>query len=255
MDLANEGTSRSANGFCPGSQGLGGNAADEMIGRAEAYRTLGRLFFQPLSDDELAAMDADRFRLLSEGACCELAAEGYNDMYRFLRRRNTATCQDLRADFTQVFCGVREYKGVSAVPYESIYLHPEGELMGPARLEVFRTYKRHCVKLSAGVDIPEDHIAFELEFMAVLSERCAEALRSGDVQRAFEQIDAQVSFLDQHVLRWFDRFFNLANKLVETRFYRGVLKVTKGFLEDDRAALARWRLSGSVDAPTASSCA
>lgn len=242
--MANEGLVRS------GGNAFGLKLADEMLERAATYRTLGRLFYRPLSEKDLEGMGTETFRHLSEESANTLVAEGYNDIYRYLRRRNTATCQDLGADFTQTFCGIREYRGVSAVPYESLYLSPEGELMGHARLEVFRIYKSHRIKLNEGVDIPEDHLSFEFEFMAVLSERCAQAVARGDMEDALRQAADQEDFLVQHILKWFGRFFNLSNKIVQTRFYQGVLKVAKGFLSEDAVALKGWlQRAGETAAP------
>lgn len=213
-------------------------SAQDMRERALVYRTLGRFYLDALSQDELDEMDEQAFRELSEGSATELAREGYDDMFRFLRRRNTATCQDLRADFTQTFLGVREYEGVSAVPHESNYLAIDGEGLAAVRLAVLRTYKAQRIVLDPEIDLPEDHLAFEMEFMAVLSERCAEALEAGDAQEAARQLGEQARFLEEHIMQWFGRFYNLAGKVAETRFYHGVLKVTKAFLEEDRALLA-----------------
>gem|GEM_PF-5051037 len=48
---------------------------------------------------------------------------------------------------------------------------------------------------------------------------------------------ARCAFLADHILSWFDTFQDLALLLLETRFYRGVLKISKGFFLEDAELL------------------
>lgn len=38
------------------------------------------------------------------------------------------------------------------------------------------------------------------------------------------------AFAREHILKWIDKLYVAADKLLELGFYRGVLKATKGFL-------------------------
>lgn len=204
--------------------------ASEIEEHSGFYRMLSKLFYWPYSQEELDAIDADDFRALSESAPDALMAQGYNDMYRSLRRRTTGTREILNSDFTRCFMGTTTFRGIACVPYASIFLNPGGELMGKARNEIRRVYRANRVELEEGVDLPEDHLSFELEFMAILGDRCAQALREGSFAEAQEALDTQAQFLERYILSWTDRLFDLSVELVRTRFYRGVIKVAKGFL-------------------------
>jgi TorA maturation chaperone TorD len=103
--------------------------------------------------------------------------------------------------------------------------------MGKPRGEVYHTFKQARVRLKEGVDLPDDHLSFELEFLSILCDRAIAALEDGDFGLALETVRLQREFLDMHILSWFDRFFNLSNRILKTRFYKGVLKVTKGLFE------------------------
>lgn len=208
-----------------------------MEGRTEFYKMLHKLYRWALTQEELDELSADDMRELSEQLDEGLMQCGFNDMYRFLRRRNTGTRQVLATDFTRVFMGMSTYEGFSAQPYASLFVGGAHQLMGAERMAVNRVYRECAVKLDEGIDLPEDHLAFECDFLAIINQRAICALRERDVERAVELLELQERFVREHVLNWLPRFYALSRKLVETRFYRGVLRVTKGFFEDEVRAI------------------
>ena len=212
---------------------------EEFTDRARFYRMLSRFYYGPLNQEEVDGLDADSLKDLSGQMENPLMVQGFNDMYRYLRRKNTGTRQELNNDYTGCFGGTRTYEFLYAVPYGSVFLSPEGELMGPERGEVFRIYKAHRIKVKEGYDIPEDHLAFELEYLAILNDRAAQDLSTGDLSSAVRNIADQRIFLEEHVNTWFDRLFNLSFRLIRTRFYQGVLRVTKGFFREESETLPR----------------
>lgn len=208
------------------------SAIAQLESRADMYRALGNLYLNTLSEqqiEELALTDYDTLRADPD----KRIASGFNDIYRALRRRNTGTRQLLAMDFTSCFLGTKTYKGLTGAPYESLYRDSSGTLMGPIRTQVFNAYKREHIALQPDLDLPEDHLSFEMEFLAVLCDRCAKAVEAGDRDEALRVLGVQKAFLEEHVLAWFPRFHNLTTKLLETRFYRGVLNVSRGFLESE----------------------
>jgi TorA maturation chaperone TorD len=210
--------------------------AEVLRDRSAFYRTLGSLYYQPLSQEQIDALaESD---LLSFAGGDSSLVSGFDDMRRYLRKRNTGTRQDLAVDFTSAFVGAQQYEGRCAVPYESVFRSESGLLMQEPRNEVYRTYKRAAVRLKEGIDLPEDHLAFEFEFLAIMSERTGEALGDGDAGKAVELLTEQRRFIEDHILSWFDDLTELALKILATRFYRGVLKVTKGYLTVDLEVIA-----------------
>ena len=209
-----------------------------MESRTEFYRMLAKLYRWSLTEEDYEALDAETFKALSQEDCGELMASGFNDMYRFLRRRNTGTRQTLAVDYTKVFLGTATYEGLSAQPFASLFTGAGGQLMGAERNAVNAIYRKHCVKLSEGIDLPEDHLAFELEFLSIINERAGAAMESGDLDGAIALLATEKSFVEEHLLNWFGRFFNLANKMLDTRFYKGVLKITKAYLADEPDTIA-----------------
>ena len=209
--------------------------AAALEARAAFYETLASLYFMPLKQedvDRMAAADFSAYADLNEDF-----ADGLNDITRYLRKRNTGTRDELAVDFTGAFAGVKVYEGKTAVPYKSVFTNSDGLLYQEGYRDVFQAFKAECVKKREGLDWPDDHISFMCEFMALLSRRTARALAAGDAAEALRELQVSRAFLDDNILSWFDRFGERALLLLKTRFYKGVLKVSKGFFALDRETI------------------
>lgn len=210
----------------------------EMLdARAQFYRMLSSLYFKAIDQDELDAMAAQDFTELRQGKDESIMAQGYDDIFRYLRKRNSGSRQELACDFTSAFLGTKSVRGRQAMPYESLFRDQSGLLMQGPRNEVYQTFKAASVELKDGLDIPEDHLSFEFEFMALLCDRASAALKAGDERTCIANLKTQRKFLELHIASWFDDLYDLAVDVVETRFYRGVLKITKGFLAEEPDAI------------------
>lgn len=104
-------------------------------------------------------------------------------------------------------------------------------------LEVRTCYERFGLELENRDSEPDDHIGLEMEFMAHLCERCVQGLQSGDKGMVEEALLAQSRFLDEHMLVWVPEFCNKVACAAETGFYRGMARLTEGFLDWDRSLL------------------
>ena len=218
----------------------------DLLGeRAGTYRLLARLFFKPLTQEEIDGLAGSEFaqtgpysRAVEDEACT--ADDGRNDIARYLRRRNTGTREELACDFTGAFYGVTTVEGRSAMPYESLFrCGEEGALlMGVPRGEMYREFKANRVRVPEGVDIPEDHLSFMFDYLALLCDRTAECARRGDLAGAQALLGKQETFLRDHVESWYPQFRELAERVVQTRFYRGCLKLVSAFLESEPAEIA-----------------
>lgn len=209
---------------------------DEIIGMLEerggTYRLLARLFFKPLTQEEIDALVVSGFAEAA-WAGTDACDEGCNDIARYLRRRNTGTREELACDFTSAFYGTITVKGRTAMPYESLFRFGGTQLMGVPQGEVYREFKANRVRVPAGLDVPEDHLSFMFDYLALLCDRAIECVRCGDTSGAMEVLDKQRSFLTEHVTSWYADFQALASAIVQTRFYRGVLKLTGAFIDEE----------------------
>ncbi|NLG09980.1 MAG: molecular chaperone TorD family protein [Coriobacteriaceae bacterium] len=202
--------------------------------RAMNYRMFSRLFLRPLTDqdiEDIVAMDLASKAEDLEGT--GLLAEGFNDMGRGLNRRNTGTRQQLATDYTMCFDGITTINEKVAVPYASVFLSEEALLYREPRQKVYHLFRAEGIELKQGVNLPEDHLSFELEFLAILSDRAAKALEEGNKENLDRDLELSRTFIHEHILNWYDLFSERAAQMLNTRFYRGLLKATKGYLELD----------------------
>ena len=210
-------------------------AADETIdmlqGHAAFLDLMARVLYAPLSQEDIDGLR--KAGLDGEGEPANEAerelAEGLRIMAKGLAASGDLRL-DLNVDYTGAFYGVSQYEGKFAAPYESVFRDGKGELYGESRQEVFKQMKADALKLRDGINLPEDHISFELQYMAILERRAAEALATGDSAAAAKLMGKAATFACEHPLAWIDDLYALADKLLELGFYRGVLKATKGFV-------------------------
>lgn len=205
---------------------------EALEGRASFYDLLAALYFKPLSEeqiDAIALLDMSTYADVND-----VFADGLNDIARTLAKRTTATRQELAVDFTGAFAGTSTWEGKCAVPYESVFTSEDGLMFQDSYHKVYRLFRTHRVERASGYDFPDDHLSFMCEFLSILSTRAADALRTGKRGEALANVELSQAFLQEHILTWFDDFEELALRLLSTRFYRGVLKVSKGFFQFDR---------------------
>lgn len=207
--------------------------------RATFYEMLAGLYFSPLTQDQIDAMAAADFSAFA--AIDGTFAAGFDDMARYLRKRTSGTRQELAVDFTSAFAGTAAFEGKTAVPYKSVFTSEEGLLYQEGYREVFAAFKQEAIRRRDGLDWPDDHLSFMFQFMAILSRRGAHALECDDIPAADHALESSRDFLEAHIASWFGDFAQRANLLLKTRFYRGVLKVTQGFVALDREVIADLR--------------
>ena len=198
-----------------------------LKGRQEFYLALAGFYYKPLTQEQIDKMVQTDYSGFGLGE--PLLEEGFNDITRILRKHNTGTRQMLAIDYTSSFGGTATYLGNTAVPYASVYLSKQGLMNQQPRADIFNVFKRNLLRVTES-NTPDDHLSFMLEFLAVMSDRCGTALQEDRIEDARSCLKESRDVINNHILTWFDVFMESALKLIETRFYRGVLKITKGYL-------------------------
>ena len=169
-------------------------AIDLLEDRASLYRLLASLYYQPLSEEQIDALAASDLAGLA-GDSESPFAPAYRDLHGALRLRHTGTKEELAADFTSAFYGIRTREGRTAQPFESLFrTQGPGQLMGEARSEVYRELRAHQLRVPEGVDLPEDHLSFIFAYLGRLCDDAAAALRAGNEGQAAELLERQRSF-------------------------------------------------------------
>ncbi len=203
--------------------------------RAEVYGLLARLFRDPPDERLLAVIrHPDFVREWPVG-------RGQPDVDRGLERLAAALPavdpDALRHEFWHLFGTLGP---AAAPPWQSVYLDREGALMGEETLRVRALYARFGLEAEQALAVTDDHIAVQLAFLGELSRQTAECLEGGDEAGARELVDGQRECLEDHLLRWADRFVDKVEAASVTGFYAGVARMTLGLFRSDVLLLREW---------------
>ncbi len=150
---------------------------------------------------------------------------GWRMIGEYLDKKSPAEVGD---EFTRLFLGPYN---VEVNPYESYYL--AGGLFKEPLIEV-RNFMAQTGMKKAGEDYaePEDALAFELEIMNWLIQKQLDAKTNKAEQR---WVEAQATFLKQHLLVWGPACARDIEGAESARFYKGAAALLVGLLEMDGA--------------------
>jgi anaerobic sulfite reductase subunit A len=214
--------------------------------RENLYLFLGRLYKIEVDQALLEQMKALSFP--DESSEEELVA-GYRMLEVYLRQPGYDVLTDLAVDYARVFIGAGIAEAEAAYPYESIYTSPKRLVMQEAWSEMVDIYRAKGLEKSERLDIPEDHIALELELMAFFCHETQEAIAAKNWAAVAANLKEQREFLEKHLLNWVPAFCADIQKYAETKFYQAAAKITNGYLRLDRAMLEG--LIADIDAEVA----
>lgn len=211
--------------------------------RRWTYHLLSQLFFKEVSTEYL---DQLRQEMPSLGGF-------FDDFFRELPTRGTEEMRkELAADFTFLFLGMSKNP---IAPYESFYTSREQLLMQDSRDEVVAEYRSEGLispswesqaeearteaqenafdEETGWYRLPEDHVSFELDYMAVLCRRTARELERDDADAVLAYLAKQQEFLERHVLRWIPNLCDDVIRRARTSFYRDLAEMTKAFIGEE----------------------
>lgn len=199
--------------------------------RSQGYRFLASVYFRELDESQI--------RFLKDAA---LPAESDTDMERmshgirrYFRRAAPDVLTRLRVDYARIFLAAGVYEGETAVPYESVFTGEERLMMGEARDDVLARYRREGMAVDPGLRTPEDHIAFELEFMALLCDKVKDAANERDGAEVTRLYEVQREFLDEHLLNWIEMLASKVDEYAKEEFYPLFCRYSIEYLKADRA--------------------
>ena len=139
---------------------------------------------------------------------------------------------DLAVDRTRLLRGIKPGYGPPP-PYESVYAGSDQAPLLKASVSVRQAYSEAGVGLAEGVHDRPDFIGFELDFMRHLTEKEAQAWGSDDHEEVIRVLEKERAFLEHHIVRWIPRFCDVMLEEARIDFYRGIARLTKGFVLDD----------------------
>ncbi|WP_165046126.1 molecular chaperone [Adlercreutzia sp. ZJ138] len=213
------------------------------------YALLSSIFYLELTEEQINGLAESGFDYPDDDTDM---AHACADMRRYLARRGANARQDLAVDYARVFLAAGVYEGDTAVPYESVYTSPEGIMMQDSRDDVVRIYAENGLVIPRDLNVPEDHLAFELEFMSRMSGRIAEAIQAETEVEADAETEVeadaetpsaealartQLAFIDEHLLNWVPDLLSRVETWAKLPFYPAITKMTLCYIRENRALL------------------
>lgn len=147
----------------------------------------------------------------------------------------TVSPEEIGGEFTRLLGGIQEGLGPPP-PFEAVWR--EDRLMGETTLAVIEAYARAGfadIQPEAG---PQDHLAVELKFLALLALREAEAWRAGDPSAARSRLAQQREFLAAHLAAWAPRWADTLIRETRVPLFAALAGLVKAGLEQAAFELA-----------------
>lgn len=198
-----------------------------MDNRASMYRLLGRIYKEEVDKELFNQLSTLNFN--NECDESELS-EGYRQFEAFFQIQYLDALTDLAVDYARIFLGAGIADGIVPYPYESVYTSPERLVMQKARDEVLAMYREFGLDKDEKLNVPEDHLGLELEFMAHLCKESKQALQNEDYSKVETLLQTQALFLEKHLLNWISPFCDDIMVCSQSEFYKAVAKMTRGYL-------------------------
>lgn len=137
--------------------------------------------------------------------------------------------EKLGVDRTRLYRGVTPAYGPSP-PYETVWTRSRAG----QDIDILQTlaglYREMSLAPSPEVSERVDYIGVELDFMRELALREAAAWESDTPETAATWVEAQRTFMREHLGEWAPAFIEKALEWAKTDFYKGHLRMLRGFL-------------------------
>lgn len=210
--------------------------ADYLQAGETTYRFLSQMLFRELNAE---AIEALRGQDWPRDTGNEHLDHGYGQVRRFFSFASTDIRIQLAVEYARVFlaAGVFSQDEATAVPYESVFTSEGHLMMQESRDDVVRRYTADGFAVNPDIHEPEDHLSFELEYLAHMSGRALAALEHDDLATVRANLQRQREFIDAHLLNWIGDLHDVAEAYAKTTFYTGMLLVAQGALEQSRELL------------------
>ncbi len=220
----------------------------EFFGESAAtYKFLSQMLFKELNEQAIAELAQADFPLNTGN---EHLDAGYGMVRRYFAFSATDRRTQLACEYARIFlaAGVFSRERKTAVPYESVFTSEEGIVMQESRDDVVARYREDGFLVDPSLHEPEDHLAFEFEYLASMNERAAQLAQAKDKTGLARNIDRQLAFMEEHLLNWIPQLREVAQSYAKLTFYIGMLLVAQGALEQGQDLLAevREQLLGGV---------
>lgn len=145
-----------------------------------------------------------------------------------------ATCKLERVgeEYARIFVGPA---ALPAPPWESVYRDNKRMLMTATTLSVREHYRAYGYEAQKVLQVPDDHLAIELDFLAALAQEALNACAAGDAEEAESAFEAGGAFLRAHLALWVGDFAADLRARGGSPFYSAVADALCAFVAADQS--------------------
>ena len=159
-----------------------------------------------------------------------------------------AKLDDLAADFAKVFLAAGDATGRAAFPYESVYVDKRHRVGGSTEMQMRALYLERGLEADPDAyRTMDDNIGLMLEYQGNVCEELAAALEAGDDEKATAILKEQKTFVKKHLTNWVYSFTADVIKYSERDFYKGVAKITNGFIKKEAELLKKGAAAWDIE--------
>ena len=206
---------------------------EKLLAASLTFGVLGKTLYRELSAEELEELlVAQVFTEIPFGENQENSKKGIEILSKWTKENANGLSQvsfdDIRHDFLYLFAGVGH---PLASPWESTYFNEARTTFDKQTLEVREWYTNFGLMIELKNKEPDDHIGYELSFVAHLAQLASEASEVGDSAGCEELLQALRDFLSAHLLKWAFVWSERVQENARSDFYQGLALLVSGSLK------------------------
>ena len=207
--------------------------------RSDLYRFLGGMYIMEVDEEQLAALKQMTFPEITGEEDSDLdLKEGYALIRDYVDGISSADLEDLAADYAKVFLAAGDATGRAAFPYESVYVDKKHQVGGSTEMQMKALYLERGWHPDPNVyRTMYDNIGLILEFMGNICDEITQALEAQDPEKAALLLEEQKKILEDHITNWVYSFTSDIVKFADYDFYKGIAKITNGFIKKETMLL------------------
>ena len=203
------------------------------------YRFLGGLYLMEVDAEQLALLKKMTFPEIRGNSSSDAdLKEGYELLSNYVKSIGEEDLEDLAADYAKVFLAAGDATGRAAFPYESVYVDKRHRVGGSTEMQMHALYKAHGLEADPhAFRTMDDHIGLMLEYQGNVCDELTQAFEDENHEKAAAILKEQKEFAEKHLTNWAYSFTGDVIRFSDRDFYKGVAKITAGFLKKETELL------------------
>lgn len=151
------------------------------------------------------------------------------DANKFSKEISVENLGKLREEYTRLFIGPGK---VPVSLYETAFRLPEALLMQDTTVKLRNQYLESGMVADGIVNLPEDHLAIELEYIYSLAQEALQLLECNETRDFLQNLEKQREFI-QGRIDWIETIVSKTEEYSQSLGINAVLHVLKNFVLED----------------------